>query len=115
MTSPVESPRPGTQPITQAELNERLCRAFDIDPVKNAGFRLTVLGGEWPALEVFQLLPADGEGRALDGQLVRVEDLMSGQRLLVVPATSDAAAAAGAEDFLVPDEIPARSVTPAGE
>ncbi len=72
------------KPITRDELNVRLCEAFGIDTEQNAGFRLTVLGGEWPALEVFQMQPTDEQGRVVDDQAEAVESL----RFIVLPADS---------------------------
>jgi hypothetical protein len=78
-------------PVTRDELNTRLCEAFGVDPEENAGFRLTVLGGQVPALEVFQLPPLQGDALD-DGQVAAVESIV--HRFLVVPGDAPEAMAA---------------------
>lgn len=66
------------------DLNVRLCEAFNVDPNENAGFRLTVLGVEVPALEVFKLPPMDGNGLA-DDQVKAVESIS--ERFVILDAS----------------------------
>lgn len=78
-------PKP-TEPegLTLNGINVALCKAFGVDDAKNAGFRLTVLGGEFPALEVFQLPPQDEAGM-FSAEPVQAVDHLVGQGARIAP------------------------------
>lgn len=92
-TTPAEHPEgqaglvadPQPAGLTMDQLNGALCTALGVDPDDHVGFRLTVLGGEMPALEAFHLPPQTPDGM-FDGQTpLTLEQLVSdGAR--VVPA-----------------------------
>jgi hypothetical protein len=48
------------QPVTPDRLNVLLCEAMGVDPNTSVGFRLTVMGGSLPNLEVYASAPDDG-------------------------------------------------------
>jgi hypothetical protein len=57
------------------QINIEFCQAFGVDTKAHAGFRLTVLGGELPALEAFVLPPTVEDGRLSDEHAVALEAL----------------------------------------
>jgi hypothetical protein len=66
-------------------INARLCRALGVDPNRHVGYRLTVMGGEFPAMEVFQLPPMTGDGMFSDSGPVALEDLVADGARIVPP------------------------------
>jgi hypothetical protein len=96
-------------------LNVELCDAFGV-PTTAAGFRLTVLGGELPALEVFT--PPPTAGGALSDQWVAALEQAAARSFTVEPAASDAAMAAVADLDAEPvgedvtEPVPERHTTP---
>lgn len=80
-------PEPPAEPVGlsingEAGINAVLCRAFGADPEHDAGFRLTVLGGEAPALEVFRHPPLTPDGMYSPEPAAAVDELITrGARL----------------------------------
>lgn len=62
-------------PVDPYQLNVEFCQAFGVDTMRHAGFRLTVLGGELPALEAFVLPPTVDGGLLSDEHAVALEAL----------------------------------------
>lgn len=78
------APGPEAGGLTLNGINVALCKAFGVDDSENAGFRLTVLGGEFPALEVFRLPDIDSEGM-LDAGPVRAVDQLVDRGARIAP------------------------------
>lgn len=83
-TAPAE-PVPGLSLNGDDGINARLCRALGVDPGQHVGYRLTVMGGEFPAMEVFQLPPMTGDGMFSDSGPIALEDLIADGARIVPP------------------------------
>lgn len=79
----VPEPAPAPPGLTVNQMNVALYHAFGVDD-SGPGFRLTVLGGEFPAVEVFRHTPVDGDGM-FDPQPVNEVDALMAQGMRLVP------------------------------
>jgi hypothetical protein len=79
------APPPPPEGLTLDGINTELCKALGVDPAAGPGFRLTVLGGEFPALEVFKLPPMTGDGMFAESGPIAIDDLIKQGARIVAP------------------------------
>lgn len=88
-----KNPRPTYHDLLRGDdgLTARLCRAVGLDPNEIQGFRLTVLGGEFPKLEVLHLPPhTDINGHMADPWSAPLATVAATYRLHPVDPPADA-------------------------
>jgi hypothetical protein len=88
--------RPGMRRDGDDGLIAALCRAVGQDPNEIQGFQLTVVGGEWPVLNVVPLLPTADDGMVAQSFAERLES--AGRQFILMPAEGAFAAMAAASE-----------------